>query len=211
MTRRNVLAWLIASALSGALLISGCSPAEPDPTAETDSVEVETRTDDVSPTVEATETPQGTVLDIIVAEEDLRTFDQVAREGGLYEAMAGLGPYTVLAPSDEAFDAMGADAINELLERENRDVLARLITFHVIPGYWTVDDFRAVDRVPTLSGRFIEVTEAGDDLVVGGARIDAPVRETEDGIVYRIDQVLDPYIGQSTPGVTQSEPPASGE
>jgi uncharacterized surface protein with fasciclin (FAS1) repeats len=208
MTRKGMFAWLIAFVLAGALVATGCSPAEPDPAEQTDSVEVETRQEDVTPTVEATETPQGTVLDIVIGEEDLQTFDRAAREGRLYEAMEGLGPYTVIAPSDEAFDQMGADAINELLEPDNRDVLARLVTFHVIPGYWTIEDFRAVDRVPTLSGRFIEVSDAGGEgVLVGGAMVNEPVRETEDGVVYRVDQVLDPFTGQTSPGAAGTTDP----
>lgn len=206
MERMRMLGGLVAMSLAASMVLAGCSPAQEDPAAETDSVEVETP-EEATPTVEATETPQGTVLDIVVAEEDLQTFDRAAREAGLYQAMQGLGPYTILAPSDEAFDQMGADAINELLEPENRDVLARLITFHVIPGRWTLEDLRAAESVPTLSGRFIEVTPMEDGVILGGVRLGEPVQDVEEGIVYRIDQVLDPFSGRVAPQRSQETTP----
>lgn len=204
MERTRLLGLVVATGLAAALTVAGCAPAEQDPVDESDRVEVETE-QETTPTVEATETPQGTVLDIVVDEQDLQTFDQAAREAGLYQALQGLGPYTILAPSDQAFDELGADEVNRLLEPENRDELARLLTFHVIPGRWTPEDLRAARSIPTVSGRYIQAspTTDGEGVRLGGVEIGEPTEQAEVGIVYVIDEVLDPFAGSVTPNVQQ--------
>jgi uncharacterized surface protein with fasciclin (FAS1) repeats len=175
----------------------GCA-AQEDPVEETDAVDVET-TEETTLSAEATETPSGTTLEILVGREELEQFISVAQQAGVFEAMQGLGPYTVFAPSDDAWNALGEDEINRLLERENRDELARLVAFHVVPGRWTLEDLQNVDSVPTISGRFLPVGHDGADVQVGGVTIEEMSEETEDGVVYVMENVLDPETGTERP------------
>lgn len=191
MTHLRLIA--IAALLAASLVFAGCQ--------QQDAVQVNPQ-EGAEPSVEATddvEPGSGAAVEITVDEGEVTQFVAGAQQAGVFEAMAGLGPYTVLAPTDEAFDALGQQRVDELLQRENRDELARLLSYHVIPGQWNREDFAAVDSVPTISGLFIPVESTGESITVGGVELVGDAQETGSNFVYTIGTVLDPETGSSSP------------
>lgn len=212
---RFALVILVATAL----LLPGCSGRQVQREGEVPGgLEATVTPEETTPSVEVTESAEGsgTALQLQLDEQDAERFAQMARDSGLIEATSELGPYTVLAPTNEALDRMGEARLNELGRPENRGELAQLVALHIIPGRWSEQDMQRMGVVPTLSGLFIPVTMQGGTLVLGdGARIETRAQESTVGVVFTIDRVLEPQMGAETPdmrnrGMQRQGPPSTG-
>jgi uncharacterized surface protein with fasciclin (FAS1) repeats len=108
---------------------------------------------------------------------------------GLESTLAGEGPFTVFAPSDEAFAQLPEGAIDSLLAEP--DKLARVLTYHVVPGRVTAADVVGLTTAPTVHGEELPVSVDGS-IHVDGARVITADIEASNGIVHVIDRVLLP-------------------
>ncbi len=135
---------------------------------------------------------------------NLTTLVAAVTAAGLVETLAGEGPFTVFAPTNEAFEKLPAGTVDTLLKPENKDQLTKVLLSHVVPGnvmaeaaMSMVADDGGRHNVETASGDTITLGMVGDDLVVydesGGAAtvITADVRQAN-GVVHVIDDVLLP-------------------
>lgn len=120
------------------------------------------------------------------------TLIAAAKAAGLAGALTGDGPLTVFAPTDEAFDALPAGTVETLLRPENKDRLARILKYHVVPGRVGSDRLADGASVETLAGERagFQATEGG--FAIEGARITATDIEASNGIVHVIDRVILP-------------------
>lgn len=133
-----------------------------------------------------------------------RKFADAARAAGLDQTLAGPGPYTVLVPSDAAFDKLPAGALDALMKPEGRAELTRLLTFHVLPGTILAADIgKAIDQgggkaqLPTMEGATLTATRDGDKIVIadsagGKAVVTAADDKRSNGVIHRVDGVLMP-------------------
>ena len=110
---------------------------------------------------------------------------------GLQRTLAEEGPFTVFAPSDEAFSRLPAGTIESLLAEP--DTLTKLLTYHVVPGRISVEDARSMKSAPTFNGEDLPVWE-GAVVQFDGAHVVSPDIEASNGLIHVIDRVLIPAI-----------------
>lgn len=131
-------------------------------------------------------------------------FAAAVKAAGLDAALAGPTPYTVLVPSDAAFDKLPAGAVDDLLKPESRKALTAVLTGHILPGTMLSTDIgKAIDagggkvEIATLGGGKVTATRAGTAILITDATgTRATVSSADDqrsnGVIHRIDAVLMP-------------------
>ncbi len=113
---------------------------------------------------------------------------------GLVETLEEPGPYTVFAPTNEAFEALGG-TLDTLLEPANKAELAEVLTYHVVPGELTSSELSDGQKLKTVQGGSLEVKIANGEVTVDGAKVAIPDVEASNGVVHVIDEVLIPPQG----------------
>jgi uncharacterized surface protein with fasciclin (FAS1) repeats len=131
-------------------------------------------------------------------------FYQAAKAVGLDATLAGPGPYTVLVPSDDAFNQAGGDALKNPTDPKNREQITRILTYHVLPGVILSDDIsKAIDNgngkavLATMGGETLTATKDGGNIVLtGGDGSKATITQADikasNGVVHDVDSVLTP-------------------
>lgn len=130
------------------------------------------------------------IVDTAAANEDFETLVAAVQAAGLVDTLKGDGPFTVFAPTDAAFDALG-DTVATLLEEENRDQLTAILTYHVIPGKVMAADLTDDAMVTTVQGTDVTI-DLDNGPMVNGANIVATDIETSNGVIHVIDAVIVP-------------------
>jgi uncharacterized surface protein with fasciclin (FAS1) repeats len=148
--------------------------------------------------------PQGTIADALAGSADHRALVEALTASGLVETLRGAGPYTVLAPTNAAFDALPDEARRTLTSPDRRDRLVTLLSYHIVPGTVTAADLgRAIDQgegqaeLATVTGDTLGLSRDGETIVIrdaagGQARLTAPDQVRANGVVHSIDAVLMP-------------------
>jgi uncharacterized surface protein with fasciclin (FAS1) repeats len=167
--RRGAIAGLV---IAGLLTLSACG-SDADTASETMTEEV---------TV-------GTIVDVAVA-NNFSTLVAAVTAADLVATLSGEGPFTVFAPTDEAFAALPAGVLDALLLPENKAVLAQILTYHVVAGMVMAADVTDGD-VPTVEGKTIALSTAMGVTVNGANVVTADVMASN-GVVHAIDAVLLP-------------------
>lgn len=137
-------------------------------------------------------TGSNTIVDVAARAGAFKTLLAAARAAGLAGALAGDGPFTVLAPTDEAFAKIPAERLQALLKPENRGTLAAILKFHVIPGRAGLADVVGQRRIATLNGQSVRVRVRQGRVRVGGATILTADVGASNGVIHVIDRVLIP-------------------
>lgn len=131
-------------------------------------------------------------------------FFQAAKAVGLDATLAGPGPYTVLVPSDDAFNAAAGDALKNPADPKNRAEITRILTYHILPGVILADDIgSAIDNgkgkavLATMGGQTLTATKEGGKIVLtGGDGSKATVTQADikatNGVIHDVDAVLTP-------------------
>ena len=119
--------------------------------------------------------------------ESLSTLVAAVRAAGLVETLRGDGPFTVFAPTNDAFAALGEATLRSLLRPENRNRLRAILAYHVVPGRFTAAAIGRLDELETANGESLSL-----GIRVNDARLVATDVEASNGIVHVIDRVLMP-------------------
>ena len=130
-----------------------------------------------------------TVVDVIVNSPDHNTLEAAVIAAELDDDLSGAGPFTVFAPTDAAFAALGS-VVTELLEDPTGE-LAQILLYHVVSGTVLSTDLTAGD-VPTLNGKSVTVSFDGGNAFINGAQVTVADIEADNGVVHVIDAVLIP-------------------
>jgi uncharacterized surface protein with fasciclin (FAS1) repeats len=130
-----------------------------------------------------------TVAETAARTPELSTLTQLLKDAGLADTLRGAGPFTVFAPSDEAFKAVPAKTMAEL--SANRELLRSVLTFHVVPGQLTAAEAKTAN-VKTVQGANLAVAKAGTFLTVEDAVVTQADVMATNGVVHIIDKVLMP-------------------
>ena len=134
--------------------------------------------------------PINTVVDVIVNSEVHTTLEAAVIAADLVETLSGDGPFTVFAPTDDAFAALPAGTLDALLA--DSATLAGILTYHVVGGELTSDELNDGDRLVSVNGRQIRVSVTDDGIFVDGTQITVADIPADNGVVHVIDAVLMP-------------------
>ena len=138
------------------------------------------------------ETTLHDIVDTAVAAGSFATLVAAVEAAGLVETLKGEGPFTVFAPTDEAFAALPEGTVEDLLKPENKDRLTAVLTYHVIPGKVMSADIMGQTMSPeTVQGSTVDI-DATDGVKVGGATVVNADIEATNGVIHVIDAVIMP-------------------
>lgn len=172
------LMFLILCLSAVALVAAGCGDDEKDTTtAATTTTQAAAAEQDIVATAQAT--------------PDLSTLVAAVTAADLVETLQGEGPFTVFAPTNEAFADIQS-TVDTLLEPENKDDLTNVLTYHVVPGTYAAADLKDGQELTTVQGEKLTVSVDGDTVKVGDATVTQADVTTSNGVVHVIDTVLVP-------------------
>ena len=131
------------------------------------------------------------IVDTAVEAGAFNTLVAAVQAAGLVETLKSEGPFTVFAPTDEAFAALPAGTVETLLKPENKAQLIAILTYHVVSGKVMSGDLSNGMTAPTVQGSDITImTEGG--VTVNGANVVSADIETSNGVIHVIDAVIIP-------------------
>ena len=131
------------------------------------------------------------IVDTAVGAGTFNTLVAAVTAADLVETLKGEGPFTVFAPTDEAFAALPAGTVDNLLLPENKDQLTAILTYHVVPGKVMSTDLTEGQTAATVNGADVTITLEGG-AKVNGATITTADIEASNGVIHVIDTVIMP-------------------
>lgn len=137
---------------------------------------------------------QQNIVEIAAGDETFSTLVTAVTTAELAGALSGEGPFTVFAPTNDAFAALPEGTLASLLEEENRDQLTAILTYHVVPGeYFAAETPAGTYDLETLQGDTVNVIVGEDGTVtVDGATVIAADIDASNGVIHVIDSVITP-------------------
>ncbi|MFP1645907.1 fasciclin domain-containing protein [Pontitalea aquivivens] len=131
------------------------------------------------------------IVDTAVAAGGFTTLVAAVQAAGLVDTLKGEGPFTVFAPTDDAFAALPAGTVEDLLKPENKDKLTAVLTYHVVPGKVMSGDLANGMKAATVQGAEVTImTEGG--VKVDAANVTTADIEASNGVIHVIDAVILP-------------------
>jgi uncharacterized surface protein with fasciclin (FAS1) repeats len=132
------------------------------------------------------------IVSTAVEAGSFKTLVTALKAADLDGALSGEGPFTVFAPTDEAFAKLPAGTVEELLKPESLNKLKAILTYHVVPGRLTANDVISRTGAETLSGKSVSFSHSGDHVRVGDAVVTKADILCSNGVIHVIDSVLLP-------------------
>jgi uncharacterized surface protein with fasciclin (FAS1) repeats len=120
------------------------------------------------------------------------TLVATVKAAGLVDTLKGPGPFSVFAPTDEAFAKLPPGTMDNLLKPENKDRLIKILTYHVVAGRVMAADVVKLDSAKTVEGGSITVHAAKAGVMINNAHVTTPDIATSNGVIHVIDTVLIP-------------------
>jgi uncharacterized surface protein with fasciclin (FAS1) repeats len=130
------------------------------------------------------------IVDTAVAAGSFKTLAKLLTDADLIGVMKGPGPYTVFAPTDEAFAKVPKDVLDGLAKDKAK--LQEVLKYHVLTSKWTTDDIKLVKQTGTAQGKAVTFTSSGGAVTVNGAKLVKANIDCSNGMVHVIDSVLLP-------------------
>jgi len=127
-----------------------------------------------------------------MASDDLSTLVGLLKSAELVKTLEGKGPFTVFAPTNEAFAKLGKDKLAELKKPENREKLKKILLFHVVSGDISSAKLADMSRVKTEEGDSLAVTKRNGKIYIGNAQVVGSDIDASNGVVHLIDKVMMP-------------------
>ena len=192
---------IAAAGIAGLLFLSGCGTDSDDTATDTTTMEATTAAPMESEApMEESETPMeeseapmedgGTIVDVASENPDFETLVAALTAADLVETLSGEGPFTVFAPTDEAFEALPDGLLDALLLPENKETLATILTYHVLPAEVMSADVTA-GEAETVEGSTVDI-KTDDGVMVNDATVITPDVDASNGVIHAIDAVLVP-------------------
>ena len=188
--KRTNITRLSVGLVAGIIALSACGSDGDDATVATDApVEAEVETEEEAP-VDTDAAEVGTIVDVAVANGSFNTLVAAVTAADLAGTLSGEGPFTVFAPTDDAFAALPEGLVDALLLPENKDTLAKILTYHVVSGQVMAADVADGD-VATVEGQTVALA-VGEGVTVNGANVIIADVPASTGVIHAIDAVLLP-------------------
>jgi len=186
MKRLTIFSLIIVAAL----VLGACAPAAtPSPTMAPKATETPANT----PMPKPTETPQPKdIVDTAVADGRFTTLVAAVTAAGLVDTLKGEGPFTVFAPTDDAFAKLPAGTVESLLKPENLEQLKNILLYHVVAGKVMAADVVKLEKAATVLGPSVKITMDSSKVMINDAEVLITDIETTNGVIHVIDTVLLP-------------------
>lgn len=132
------------------------------------------------------------IVDTAVGAGSFKTLVAAVQAAGLVETLKGEGPFTVFAPTDEAFAKLPKCTVESLLKPENKHKLVSILTYHVVPGKVLAKDVVNLTEAKTVQGSSVKISVHGNKVSIDGANVLKTDIETSNGVIHVIDAVIMP-------------------
>ena len=139
---------------------------------------------------ESTVTEQKDIVQTAIDAGSFNTLVTAVQTADLVETLSGEGPFTVFAPTDDAFAAVPEETLNGLLA--NKTELTKVLTYHVASGKYMAEDVLSMGNITTLEGNMLDVAVTNEGVFVGCAKVIQTDIECSNGVIHVIDTVLIP-------------------
>jgi len=139
-----------------------------------------------------TRAAQKDIVETAVDAGKFKTLAAALRAADLVDTLKGRGPFTVFAPTDEAFAKLPAGTVDNLLKPENKDQLVAILTYHVVPGKVMAADVIKLKEAKTVNGKMLDIETKGDAVMVNDAKVTATDVAASNGVIHVIDTVILP-------------------
>lgn len=135
-----------------------------------------------------------TIVEVVTSDKQFKTLAKAVEAAGLVDTLKGDGPFTVFAPTDEAFAKLPKGTLEELLKPENKDKLTNILTYHVTPGKVLAEDVVKLNgkEVKMANGKTAKVEVKGKEVCIDGAKVKVTDIVTKNGVIHVIDAVMTP-------------------
>jgi uncharacterized surface protein with fasciclin (FAS1) repeats len=135
---------------------------------------------------------QKDIIDTAVSAGDFSTLVTAIKAADLVETLKGEGPFTVFAPTDEAFAKLPSGTVENLLKPENKQKLSSILTYHVVPGKVMASDVVNLSHANTVNGQSLMIKTSHEVVMVNNAQVTKTDIDCSNGIIHVIDTVLLP-------------------
>ncbi len=132
------------------------------------------------------------IVDTAVAAGSFKTLATALKAAGLIDTLKGKGPFTVFAPTDEAFAKLPKGTVEDLLKPENKAKLTAILTYHVVAGKVMAADVVKLKSANTVNGKAVQIMVEGGTVMVDNAKVVKTDIGTSNGVIHVIDTVLLP-------------------
>jgi uncharacterized surface protein with fasciclin (FAS1) repeats len=132
------------------------------------------------------------IVDMAVGAGQFKTLAAALGAAGLVETLKGPGPYTVFAPTDEAFAKLPVGTVENLLKPENKAKLTAILTYHVVPGAVKAEQVTKLDEAKTVNGAMVKVSTEDGKVMINDASVVKADIEASNGVIHVIDKVILP-------------------
>jgi uncharacterized surface protein with fasciclin (FAS1) repeats len=132
------------------------------------------------------------IVETAVSAGQFKTLAAALGAAGLTDTLKGDGPFTVFAPTDDAFAKLPAGTVDNLLKPENKDQLVAILTYHVVPGKVMAVDVTKIKEAKTVNGKLLEIEVKGDAVMVNDAKVTKTDIGASNGVIHVIDTVILP-------------------
>jgi uncharacterized surface protein with fasciclin (FAS1) repeats len=132
------------------------------------------------------------IVDTAVGAGDFKTLVTAVKAAGLVDTLKGKGPFTVFAPTDEAFAKLPKGTVESLLKPENKEKLQAVLKYHVVPGNVKAADVVKLKEAETAQGQAVKITVKDKKVMVDNANVVKTDIECSNGVIHVIDAVILP-------------------
>ena len=134
----------------------------------------------------------STIVDKAASAGNFSMLLTAVKAAGLDEALKGDGPFTVFAPTDDAFKKLPAGKLDELLKPENKEMLASVLKHHVVPGKVMASEVASLKEARTVNGQSAKISMSGGSVMINGAKVVKTDIAASNGVIHVIDSVILP-------------------
>jgi len=135
---------------------------------------------------------QKDIVDTAVAAGNFKTLAAALEAAGLVNTLKGPGPFTVFAPTDEAFAKLPAGTVQDLLKPENKQKLSSILTYHVVAGKVMAKEVVKLHEAKTVNGQDVKIMVEGGKVMADNANVVKTDIQCTNGVIHVIDTVLLP-------------------
>ena len=132
------------------------------------------------------------IVDTAVAAGSFQTLAKALQAADLVATLKGPGPFTVFAPTDEAFATLPAGTLDELLKPENKEKLRAILTYHVVAGKIPSTNVVTLSSAKTINGQEVKISVANGNVMINNARVVKADIPASNGVIHVIDAVILP-------------------